>query len=578
MKERVISLILVSGMILILISGCGALSESSGTEQSEALSVISEEEETTLTTTSPQQAEQSALEPPQSLEEQDSVEQGSSSAFVSLELPLVEVPTTLSLWMALKPFLMAYNIEIQDTTFFREMEARTGVSMEIASVPIFSASEKFNLLVASGEYPDLIDSFQVFYTGSADSAIEQDIILDLMDYMDPYMPNYQAALDSKDSFWRDSLTPNGALPSANMLFARDEGATIGMIIREDWLKDAGMEVPETYEDMERFLEYAKNTYGVGALGLDGYGQCMGVSAGLGVRDLDVSDVTKAAFLNKDGEVLFSPATEEYREYLELLNDWYAKGYIWKDFISQSNSMSQYMASGAFAVCTTERDAIQNITDMLQVDDPNAGVIGMCALRKDPEETLHISYFIESIIYGTAISATSENPELAAQWLDYCYSPEGQLLTNYGVEGEGLEYDENGEAGYSELVLNNETYGVTAASAIFSQYGGGMLCFGDRTYEGFSERIQNAIDIWRTDDQDWVYPTKVALTTEQGEAYTPIINELNSYVAETTLKFILGDIPINDDTWKEYLDTLEQMGLSECLEIKREALESYLANG
>lgn len=501
----------------------------------------------------------------------------SMSEFVSLDLPLVEEPTEMRLWMALKPFLLAYNLEISETTFFREMAARTGITLDIESVAIFAASESFNLMIASGEYPDLIDSFQVFYTGSADSAIEQEIIVDLMDYMDEYMPNYQAALDSNDSFWMDSLTPAGALPSANMLFARDEGATIGMIIREDWLKDANMDVPETYDDMEQFLAYCKDAYGVGALGLNGYGQCLGVSAGLGVRDLDTSDVSKAAFLNKDGEVVFSPATEDYREYLELLVDWYQKGYIWPDFISQSNNMSSYLASGAFAACTTERDAIQNVTDMLQVDDPEAGFIGMRSLRKDPEEKLHISYFIESIIYGTAISATSAQPELAAQWLDYCYSPEGQLLTNYGVEGEGLTYDENGEPGYSDLVLHNENYGVTAACAIYSQYGGGMLCYGDRAFAGFSTRIQEAIDNWRYDDWEWIYPTKVTLTTQQGEEYTPIINELNSYVSEATLKFILGETVLNDSTWQNYLDTLEGMGLSRCLEIKTEALEAYLQN-
>lgn len=316
---------------------------------------------------------------------------------------------------------------------------------------------------------------------------------------------------------------------------------------------------------------------MGGLGLSGYGQCLGVSVGLGVRDLDVSDVSKAAFLNRDGEVSFSPATEGYREYLELLNDWYRKGYIWPDFTSQSNNMSSYLASGAFAACTTERNAIQNVTDMLQVDDPEAGFIGMRSLRKDPGEKLHISYFIESIIYGTAVSATSAQPELAAQWLDYCYSPEGQLLTNYGVEGEGLAYDENGNPCYSDLVLHNENYGVTAASAIYSQYGGGMLCYGDRTYAGFSTRIQEAIESWRYDDWAWVYPTKATLTTEQGEEYTPIINELNNYVSEATLKFILGETELNDSTWQDYMDTLESMGLSRCLEIKTEALEAYLRN-
>lgn len=432
-------------------------------------------------------------------------------------------------------------------------------------------------MVASGEYPDLIDSFQVNYTGSADSAIEQDIIVDLMDYLDDYMPNYKAALDSDSSFWQDSLTQEGALPSANMLFATDEGATIGMMIREDWLNEVGMDVPVTYEDMEAVLAAFKETYGVAALGLNSYGQGWGISAGLGVRDLDTSDVSKAAFLCKDGVVSFSPATEEYRTYMELLQDWYAKGYIWPDFISQSGNVYDYMASGVIGVTTSERDYVQTITDMLQIDHPDAGFIGIRALRQDPDEVLHISYFVERIIYGTSISATSEHKELAAQWLDYCYSPDGQLLTNYGVEGEGLQYDAEGNPCYTDLVLHNETYGVTAACAIFSQYGGAMLCYGDRGFAGYSQRIQDAIEQWGYDSQDWMYPTKVTMTSEQGETYTTIINEINSYVAETTLKFILGEIAITDDSWQTYLDDMEKMGLSEAVQIKQNALDVYLRN-
>lgn len=81
----------------------------------------------------------------------------------------------------------------------------------------------------------------------------------------------------------DSLTIEGALPSANMLFASSEGATIGFMIREDWLKDANLEVPVTYDDMEQVLAAFQRDHGVAALGLNGYGQGWGVEAGMGLE-------------------------------------------------------------------------------------------------------------------------------------------------------------------------------------------------------------------------------------------------------------------------------------------------------
>ena len=568
--KRVFSILLALALILSL-AACGSASvpDTAADGQSSAASVSAPE--------APAEPEPEPAEEPEAESVLEPEPEEPVPAFVDPDLPLVQEPTELSLWVALKPFLMAYNLDVNDLTFYREMEARTGVSLDISSVAIFAANEAFNLIIASGDYPDMMDSFQVMYTGSADSAIEQEIIVDLMDCID-LMPNYQAALDSDQTFWMDSLTPNGALPSANMLFASSEGATIGFMIREDWLSECGLEIPVTYDDMETTLEAFKQKYGVGALGVSGYGQGWGVAAGMGVRDLDVSDASKAAFLMEDGVVSYSPATEEYRDYLELMAGWYAKGYVWKDFVSQANSMYQYMLSGEVGVCTQERDLIQTLTDMMQVDDPDAGWIGIRGLRKDPGDELHISYFVEKIIYGIAVAATSAHRDLAAQWLDYCYSPEGQLLTNYGVEGEGLQFDKDGNPGYTDLVLHSADYSTVAASAIYSQYGGAMLCYGDRTFGGYTDRTRNAIEQWAMDGQDWMYPTKATMTTEQGEEYTTLINEINSYITEMTLKFIIGEVELNDDTWGTYMETVENMGMARATEIKQEALAAYLSNG
>ena len=584
---KLMSLFCVLAIMTTVFAGCGASSsdvesaaqtttekETPPTETITAENTIASEIESTeaetaeeaVPTESEEEAETSALE--------EVPEEEQASEFEDIDLPLVNVPTELSLWVALKPFLMAYNLDINNLTFYREMEARTGVSLDISSVAIFAANEAFNLIIASGDYPDMMDSFQVMYTGSADSAIDQEIIVDLMDCID-LMPNYQAALDMDKTFWMDSMTPYGALPSANMLFASSEGATVGFMIREDWLNECGLDIPVTYGDMEKTLETFKQKYGAAALGINGYGQGWGVAAGLGVRDLDVSDASKAGFLMKDGVVTYSPATEEYREYLELIRDWYAKGYVWKDFVSQSNSMYECMLSGEVGVCTQERDLIQTLTDMMQVEDSNAGWIGIRGLRKEPEDELHISYFVEKIIYGIAVAATSEHVELAAQWLDYCYSPDGQLLTNYGIEGEGLQFDVNGNPGYTDLVLHNADYSIVAASAIYSQYGGAMLCYGDRTFGGYTDRTRHAIEQWGLDGQDWMYPTKATMTTEQGEEYTVLINDINSYITETTLKFIIGDEELNDSTWNTYMSTVEKMGLARAVEIKQEALDAYL---
>ena len=67
-----------------------------------------------------------------------------------------------------------------------------------------------------------------------------------------------------------------------------------------------------------------------------------------------------------------------------------------------------------------------------------------------------------------------------------------------------------------------------------------------------------------------------MTTEQGEEYTAIINDINNYATEMTLKFITGEVEINDSTWQEYLNAVENMGLERAIEIKQTALDAYLS--
>lgn len=566
---KLLALLLTLVMVMGL-AACGSDTASASAETtSEAVSVSE------VTASVPQtEPAASTLETTEASEE---AEVPAESEFVSVELPLVAEPAELDMWASESPMLSAYGLKMQDLSFYHEMEARTGVTLNIASTPFFTASDNFNLLMASGDYPDMIDSFQRFYTKSADNAIEEGIIIDLMDYLDDYMPNYKAALDMNQSFWMDSLSQAGALPSANMLFAVSEGPSKGLIIREDWLDACGLDVPTNYEDMENVLKTFKSEYNTAALALDTNGQNIGISAGLGVRELNTSDPSQAAFLNVDGVVSFSPATEGYREYLEMVSRWYQEGYVWKDFVSEGNNNQDFVISGQLGVVTGIRDGIDTMTLSLQETEPEASVIAIKALRNDPDEVLNIRNYVENVIYGTAITESCRDKELACRWLDYCYSPEGQILTNYGIEGEGLQYDEDGNPEYTDLVLHNEVYNGTFACSVYSQYGGSMLCYSDRTFAALSDRVMDAIDRWGFDTQDWIYPTKVTMSTEDGEEYTTIVNDMNGYIAEMTLKFIVGDAALTDESWDEYISVLESLGLERCLEIKQNALDIYLGN-
>ena len=62
------------------------------------------------------------------------------------------------------------------------------------------------------------------------------------------------------------------------------------------------------------------------------------------------------------------------------------------------------------------------------------------------------------------------------------------------------------------------------------------------------------------------------TSDESKEFSTIINQINTYRDEMTLKFIFGDADIGE--FDEYVSNIEQMGLERALEIQNAAYERY----
>lgn len=55
----------------------------------------------------------------------------------------------------------------------------------------------------------------------------------------------------------------------------------------------------------------------------------------------------------------------------------------------------------------------------------------------------------------SVSALTEYPVEAIEYMNWLYTDEGILVSNYGFEGEAFEYDENGKPQYTALITEAE---------------------------------------------------------------------------------------------------------------------------
>ena len=100
-------------------------------------------------------------------------------------------------WVALDTLVSQSVNNFGETPIGKALSEKTGVNVKWIHPAQGQSGEKFNLMVASNDLPDIVEYNWIDYAGGPDAAIEQGLIIDLNDYRD-HLPNFFAAIDSDE--------------------------------------------------------------------------------------------------------------------------------------------------------------------------------------------------------------------------------------------------------------------------------------------------------------------------------------------------------------------------------------------
>jgi putative aldouronate transport system substrate-binding protein len=570
-NTKAIALLLAVTMLLGLLAGCGSGSGSTTAAASEAEESTAAVEQAEAVSTEEAPAADTDAEEASVPEAEASVEEEDGTLtdagiytyhYTEIPLPLTEDDVTLTLWTDFLPPLFAAMNGMEDNSVYIELEKRTGLKLDITSVAITEASTNASLVIASGEFPDFWYSFVNYYSGTIDSAVEDEIILNLADYKE-YMPNYFSLIDENENLRKETYTDSGIMSQTYGVFA-DPRSTQGLGIRQDWLDELGLDAPVTYDDYYNVLTAFKDNYGA-SYWMNSDGEQYFIAG---------YDISSTYFV-KDGQVYFGAVTDEYKDYLTMMNQWYSEGLIWKDFATYSDSIDEAaIGKGDYGLFDLSLSKYANIVS--NATDDNFALSAVTPAVNNAGDILHVGQQ-SSDIGNKGLSLTTHCPEeyieIACQWLDYWYTPDGSQLANYGVEGEAYNLVD-GEVVYTDLMLNNPDLNFTWAMNKYAMGSGSFIMDGDRIYSDYNDDQWAMMDVFNSDYTDFAYsmPT-VSLTTEESEAYTPLYNDIDTYISETFLLFINGSKPL--DEFDEFVDKIYSLGLDQCLEYEQAAYDRYL---
>ncbi len=577
MKKNLLAVLLILTMLTALVSGCGGNTDSSA----ESPSVSSVSETTTVADTPSPEA--SAVSDMESAEASSSVEDSAEIQEIpQVTYPLTEEPVTFSLWYSFPGDLadiMQEYLGNGKSNVLQAVEERTGVSLRFMLQSVTTANDNFNLLVASGDYPDLFQNAGSYYTGGLDKAVDEEVLVDLTDMIETCAPNYNALIHQDEATLAGAATSSGKIVEINRIMADYTRSSTGLVIRNDWLEDLGMEQPATLDELHDVLIAFKEEKGaVEPLGL-GY---TGILDGNEICSaFDVYGVY-AAFMGTypvyvvDDEVKFGWVEDGFKEYLTLMNQWYSEGLIGADYYIENTGHgidSSKTTTGQCGVWLHDYFQIELIQS--QINEENADIQAIAAPVMEEGQTLHFASK-KTLIGGQTFAITTgcDDPKLALQFIDFFFTEEGSLLCNYGIEGEGLEYDANGDPQYSELVYNNPEHSMREAQVMYTLTIGPFLEDESRNDIAYSEKENAARGVWDSNTDDAYAMPTTELNAEQASEMSGIMGDLMTYATGKITEFIIGADSL--DNWDAYIQQMEGFGIDRVIEIYQEVYDAYMA--
>ena len=94
-----------------------------------------------------------------------------------VELPITAEPITLTLWTTVNPMLADTINSLDQCALWDVLEERTNIHMDGKLISAMAGQEQFQLMMASGDYTDLLDSPGANYATGIQGAMDDDVLL-----------------------------------------------------------------------------------------------------------------------------------------------------------------------------------------------------------------------------------------------------------------------------------------------------------------------------------------------------------------------------------------------------------------
>ncbi|PZE22860.1 ABC transporter substrate-binding protein [Paenibacillus xerothermodurans] len=502
------------------------------------------------------------------------------------EFPISKEKVTLKV-MVKSP---AYVEDFATNEMTKYLEEKTNVHIEWDVATEKSAPEKLNIMLGSGDYPDVILGFGVSNTQQLIYG-SQGVFLPLNKLIEEYGIETKKMF-KKAPYVKDMITaPDGniyALPQVNECFHCSMSQKAW--IYKPWLDKLGLKVPTTtdefYEVLKAFKTQDPNGNGK-ADEIPMAGAALGSAVGIdqflmNSFILNPVEGEKRLYL-VDGKVTVPFDKPEWKEGLQYLHKLYSEGLIDAQSFTQDRTQFKQMGENPDAVILGVAAAQHNgiFTDFYGKSGRWLEYVTVPPL-KGPKG-VQVTPYRTSVGGGQfLITTTSKHPEAAFRLADFMYTEEMALRTDIGRPDKEWVWADKSEIGINgkPAIWKRIATLPTVQNVMWSQTGPSLRTSDFRLGEVADPKKPQEIILYNETKNNYEpYKQKTEsffpppyFTNEQATELADLEKVITDYVKEMIARFVTGDANLDKD-WDAYLQSLENMNLQRYIEINQAAYDA-----
>ncbi|WP_165444062.1 extracellular solute-binding protein [Lachnoclostridium sp. Marseille-P6806] len=462
------------------------------------------------------------------------------------------------------------------------IEKALNVKIKLQLIPDADFATKKSVALASDDLPDVIQGLTI---DELRQYAPTGMFVNLYDYQEDvrdYLDIVQA--DDRAKATRNYEVEGGMYGFQTLEYDRVDIASLPAI-RMDRLAETKMETPGTwgefYQVMLKIKELYPDNYVFSTR--NGTKYMLGQFAfSMGSGGFPTFSKSGMYYEPDQDKWLYGPTEDSFFSVITFMANAYKDGLLDPDYASMDKDTEQEkLSNGGLSVVYDNNSFVGRVYNPVLKQLNKDTYFDIIEPMESENNTRRALRYERDWTEFTCVNVNTEYPERVLQAINWMYTEEGRMVTNFGEEGVDYTVDFDGNIITSQDLIDRHRNDADVFSGIQGALGAGLLGIGHYIDESLYAQVSDPSMIeegklireW-TEAGEVCYNTPApTFTTEEQEEVTELEQAIDNVFSQEIDSFINGNRTLNE--WTDFVQSLKDQGTERLAELYNTAYQRSL---